>query len=412
MTDSSTAPKRLAAGEVARRMNCITAAGDAVKPVESPPVLAAFVADAIATTGGGEAGLIPELDYVGVWLATEPPPPDPVLTDTLDIGDKCVIIGPSKARKSFFALQLSMSLAAGLDFLSWHVIKPRRVLAVQLEIQKNHYWRRVNAMAKALGIDRQTFLSHGDTLAVMNCRGVTMMVDGIMQRALEHRADVILIDPLYKLNTGNENDAQEMAMLLASFDRLAQKTGAAVVYVHHDAKGHAGERNHIDRGSGSGVIARDYDTGITITPHSVDENARVIAVATRNYKPQEPFVARVGDDNCFTIADDLVATVADARSRKSRGPANSEMVEAAVDIVRHAPMTVTECQSRIADKFGIGQHKARTICKLLQERTEVEAAKEGFARGATIIGLVGIAQKEADRRTKEHAEKRQQKLGI
>jgi hypothetical protein len=55
------------------------------------------------------------------WLTTEPPKPDQVLEDMLDAGDKMVLIASSKQRKSFFFQQLALSLAAGHDFLGWHV---------------------------------------------------------------------------------------------------------------------------------------------------------------------------------------------------------------------------------------------------------------------------------------------------
>lgn len=43
---------------------------------------------------------------------TEPPPQQPILDGLFDRGDKVVIIGSSKSRKTFFALQLALQLAA------------------------------------------------------------------------------------------------------------------------------------------------------------------------------------------------------------------------------------------------------------------------------------------------------------
>ena len=72
-------------------------------------------------------------------------------------------------------------------------------------------------------------------------------------------AELVVIDPLYKLVNGDENSAQDMK---AYFDRVMRETGAALLYVHHDAKGSAGDRNIRDRGAGSGVLARDYDAAL------------------------------------------------------------------------------------------------------------------------------------------------------
>ena len=65
-----------------------------------------------------------ELINAADWLTTEPPAPDQVLEDILDCGDKLVVIASSKLRKSFFFQQLSIALAAGRDFLNWHVPNP------------------------------------------------------------------------------------------------------------------------------------------------------------------------------------------------------------------------------------------------------------------------------------------------
>ena len=48
-----------------------------------------------------------------VWLETEPPAPDQIIENALDVRDKLAIIGSPKMRKSFFLLQFLICLAAG-----------------------------------------------------------------------------------------------------------------------------------------------------------------------------------------------------------------------------------------------------------------------------------------------------------
>ena len=95
---------------------------------------------------------------------------------------------------------------------------------------------------------------------------------------------------------------QHRKPILAVFDRVIRDTGAALLYVHHDAKGSAGDRNIRDRGAGSGVLARDYDCCITLTAHRNDKNAAVINTLLRNYAPQQPFVSEFCDFN-FSVSD-------------------------------------------------------------------------------------------------------------
>ena len=66
----------------------------------------------------------------------------------------------------------------------------------------------------------------------------------------------------YKLSLLDENNTQDMGSLLQSLDRLVQVTGAALVFVHHYRKSGGGKS--MDRLSGSGLIARDFDSMLGI----------------------------------------------------------------------------------------------------------------------------------------------------
>ncbi|MDE7065533.1 MAG: helicase RepA family protein, partial [Desulfovibrionaceae bacterium] len=71
--------------------------------------------------------------------------------------------------------------------------------------------------------------------------------------------DAIIIDPIYKVITGDENNASEMAFFCNQFDRICAETGCSVIYCHHHSKGAQGAKRAMDRASGSGVFARDPD---------------------------------------------------------------------------------------------------------------------------------------------------------
>jgi hypothetical protein len=224
------------------------------------------------------------------WLESTPPEPDHVFTDTFDVGDKVAIIASSKLRKTFFLLQMLISIAAGRRFLNWQIPRPRRILHVQFEIQDHHYHRRLKRMGMAMGI---TSTDLGDRLQIINGRGMGLAGPegiekiGIIAEGLN--PEIISFDPLYKVATGAENAAEDLKGILNCFDELAKNTGAAILYVHHDPKGNSGDRDVRDRGAGSNVLGRDYDAAITLTPHATEEAAAVIETLLRNYRPQKPF---------------------------------------------------------------------------------------------------------------------------
>lgn len=231
------------------------------------------------------------------WLDSDPPEPDQIMENTFDAGDKIAIIASSKLRKTFFLLQMLLSMAAGRPFLSWPISKPRRILHVQFEIQGHHYHRRLKRMCKALGI---TSADLGDRFHILNARGLGIAgqegIEKIGLLAVAVNPEIISFDPLYKVATGAENAAEDLKGILNCFDELAKKTGAAILYVHHDPKGNSGDRDVRDRGAGSNVLGRDYDAAITLTPHATETETVVIETLLRNYRPQEPFTIQWIED--------------------------------------------------------------------------------------------------------------------
>ena len=301
------------------------------------------------------------------WLENEPPEPDQIFADAFDAGDKVSVIGSAKMRKSFFVLQAAICMAAGRDFLTWKIQKPRRLLLAQFEIKDAHFHRRVRNMARALGITSEDI---GDRLLFFNCRGITgeTVIDRIGAEAKKFRAEVVIFDPLYKLTTGDENSAKDMKPALAAFDRLAEATGAAVLYVHHDAKGSAGDRDSRDRGAGSNVGRRDDDFTITMTAHDTDEESVVVDCLWRNYKPRDPFTATWTERGCFEYMPDLPAVKKTSKSRSATTTARPEIEsyqDPARGLVAKKPMPISVFRDKIQAMAGMTQARQKCLVDTL-----------------------------------------------
>ena len=128
-------------------------------------MLAEFEEQAREADGEQIARLINAAD----WLRQEPPNPDQIIEDVIDAGDKLLVIASSKMRKSFFLLQMALSLSSGRDFLKWRVPKARRVLFCQFEIRAHHKHRRMKRLAKTMEITPKDI---GDRLQILNGRGL------------------------------------------------------------------------------------------------------------------------------------------------------------------------------------------------------------------------------------------------
>lgn len=91
---------------------------------------------------------------------------------------------------------------------------------------------------------------------------------------------------------GDENSAEAIGKFCALFDKIAEETGASMIYVHHHAKGASGTKKAMDRGSGSGVFSRDADAIIDFSGLVLDSNAKELLRALVNTE-DEPIPLRM-----------------------------------------------------------------------------------------------------------------------
>ena len=85
------------------------------------------------------------------------------------------------------------------------------------------------------------------------------LVPKLIRKVQNQGFDAIIIDPIYKVITGDENNASDMGVFSNLFDKICNETGCAAIYCHHHSKGSQGFKRAMDRASGSGVFARDPD---------------------------------------------------------------------------------------------------------------------------------------------------------
>ena len=216
--------------------------------------------------------------------------------------------GPSKAGKSFALIELCVSIAEGVPWLGFGCAKGR-VLYVNLELDRASCLHRFRDVYGAMGVPAE----HLDMIDVWNLRGKSKPMDqlapSLIRRALKTRPIVVVIDPIYKVITGDENSADQMAAFCNQFDRVATELGCAVVYCHHHSKGSQGSKRSMDRVSGSGVFARDPDALLDmIELEQIDalrqqqEDAAVCAALERVMADVGPDGWRdvIGDDDRLT----------------------------------------------------------------------------------------------------------------
>ena len=182
----------------------------------------------------------------------------PLIDGVLRQGHKMLIAGPSKAGKSFALIELCAAIAEGREWLGWKVAQGR-VLYVNLELDKASCEHRFADIYNALGWQPENLRN----IDIWNLRGKSVPMDKLAPKLIRRAAKrdylAIILDPIYKVITGDENSADQMAHFCNQFDKVCTELGCAVIYCHHHSKGAQGAKRSMDRASGSGVFARDPD---------------------------------------------------------------------------------------------------------------------------------------------------------
>ena len=195
----------------------------------------------------------------------------PLIDGVLRQGHKMLIAGPSKAGKSYALIELCCAIAEGKKWLEWNCTQGR-VMYVNLELDRASCLHRFKDVYTALGITPNN-LSNID---IWNLRGRSVPMDKLapklIRRASKKNYIAIIIDPIYKVITGDENSADQMAHFCNQFDKVCTELGCAVIYCHHHSKGAQGGKRSMDRASGSGVFARDPDALIDLVELELNDD--------------------------------------------------------------------------------------------------------------------------------------------
>lgn len=202
---------------------------------------------------------LPDADELGIDLDGERPEVMPALIDgILRVRDKMLLAGPSKAGKSFALMELCGAFATGGEWFG-HECRKSRALYINLELTSASCKVRFYDVFKAMGISTSCV----SNVIAWNLKGKGRALDrlskALVRRAVKKRAEVCIIDPIYKVMAGDENNAKDIGEFTNVLDRIAEDAGISIIYCHHHSKGYQGEKRSIDRASGSGVFGRDAD---------------------------------------------------------------------------------------------------------------------------------------------------------
>jgi len=259
-------------------------------------------------------------------------------------GGKMSFNGPSKMGKTWSLLQLGISINAGLDWFGYKTTESR-VLFINPELQNFSFEKRIQSVAKGLGATLNNFdyistrgkdLSSSQLLPLLN------------RRVKAGHYGAIILDSIYKLypDKTEENSSSDIGRFLYGLERLADKTGSAIIYSHHYSKGNQAHKAAIDRSSGAGAWGRDPDAIVSVTEHE-KENCYGVEFNLRDFKPVEPITVRVAFPNIFRD------TSLDPKALKTTQYKAKYTEADFLKLLSVKPHTATELQKELKSELGM-----------------------------------------------------------
>jgi RecA-family ATPase len=157
--------------------------------------------------------------------------------------------GAAKSLKSWFGLDLALSVASGTPALDHFTVEaPGRALVYLAEDRLPE----VRARLEALCRHRELQLRNLDLLVItqpslrLDTNRDQKRLDATLAR---WKPRLLLLDPLVRLHSLDENSAQDISRLLGYFRKLERTFDLAVVVVHHSSKKNHSRPGQALRGS-------------------------------------------------------------------------------------------------------------------------------------------------------------------
>jgi len=203
-----------------------------------------------------------------------PPLADALISGVLRQGHKMLLAGPSKAGKSFALIELCIAIAEGKTWLGRFSCAQGKVLYINLELDRPSCLHRFKDVYTAMGLAPDNLRN----IDIWNLRGASVPMDKLAPKLIRWAGKkgytAVILDPIYKVITGDENSADQMAKFCNQFDVVCRALDCAVIYCHHHSKGAQGGKRSMDRASGSGVFARDPDAMLDMTELTITDAIR------------------------------------------------------------------------------------------------------------------------------------------
>lgn len=305
---------------------------------------------------------LPGWTYLNAFMLESMPEIPDVVIGLVRVKEKVILSAPPKGKKSFAAIDLTVSVTHGLKWFGKYECTTGNVLYINLEGTERGTQSRFRDVYRAKGIvganrsaiwnlRGQGFIEIDDNeKPVKKILDIEKLANAIISRTTPGQFCLVVIDPIYKVfGKRNENHAGEIAEFMSHVDRIAEHTGAAVFMAHHFAKGDAGKKVTRDKSSGSNVFTRDPDVVMNFSPKKMGKKWDY------NHFDVEVVAKDRSEDGDYCLVFDYPLLEVDEYSESNGGNSQVAIIPSAIaELVRGSNPTHITDITKIAKKKNLG----------------------------------------------------------
>ena len=153
---------------------------------------------------------------------------------------RSIIYGKYKSLKSMLAMHMALCIGSGKDWLGYDTKEGGgKVLYLQIEMPHRFMKKRLVQMLKGWpdGIDglerHNVFIWTEPFIKIDQKEGIAL----VEKYLAEIKPDLLIIDPLYKVMSGNILDPNSVRIFLDNLDKIIARHNCAILIISHTRKG-------------------------------------------------------------------------------------------------------------------------------------------------------------------------------
>jgi RecA-family ATPase len=277
-----------------------------------------------------------------------------------------VIGGAPKCAKTWLGLDMAVSVATGTPCLGKYTVpEPGPVLVYLAEDALPIVRERVQGMTRHRGLDLAGVEIHVITAPVLRLdrdRDRTRL----WETAKRLQPRLLLLDPLVRLHGVDENNAGEVAELLAYFRSLQRQLDLSVLLVHHTRKNAAGGVAAGQGLRGSGDIHAFGDSNLYLRR---TKEHLVLSSEHRAAAASAPVYLELITTNAETTHLEVIAEIEDGKRRS--------LEEQVLDLLAQGAVFT---RAKLRDSLGVKNERLGVALELLERAGRLCRTPAGWQR--------------------------------